>query len=820
MAVRVPWDHYEAALLLDYCIRVENNELSRIEAISIVSQLLRQRAINKGLDIDDVFRNENGISMQFSAMRNCYLGKKQGLTISKLFYEVVRLQKDCNEEFQQLLQERLQIMNTSTWQGFLLWLSERYPAKEKETLRSLILVNVLGRKSRVMKEPLGDICNSSKIEELEKTINSASSFGFQSKKNVVSVKHALHLYAEYLDEMKLTASDKEQEGVVSRDTIDDNDSIFTVDFRNALNYSHTKPVSCSYKGQLIKKNGWNAVFHALVQAVYQNYKDIFPVGQSLSASSRIDTGSSEEMIYPKEIADGIFLECNVNATGVVNKLRALMDYCKIDYSDIEIQYRSSEKHSDKKTHSEKITKPQWTPQFIEEVTRILSVKYKYGFRIGSPIEMMKIRNYAEAENLKLPLSDEELEKEILAAGVTIDGKVYVLRKELLEGLAAIIDEIFETGVVVIFLSSFAEKQSEWLEEHHITSETLLKEVLKRCKPSLYCGQNIITQGVRMTEHEAVVSEIHRVAGSDAIVWVTDLEEQLIYVPSEKIAWSLSASDEFVWISEGKYFRVSHFIYSDSEAENILSYVAEECESKGYASITDVPMGSIPEENYELSITALYSSIFNAILKEHYYLNGKILTKDQNGIDISVLLKAYCQDREECTVKEVMERAEELTGNINKQYSIIALYDTLIRADADRFVSEKSVNFNVDRIDKVLEEIIGNRFAPIRKVSTFALFPTCGINWNHYLLESFCYRFSKKYRLSVLNYNDKNAGIIAAIDLPLTYNEMLCEAAAMSDIDLEPEAVGEYLFTNGFTAKRKYSSMPEIIEKANIIREER
>ena len=43
---------------------------------------------------------------------------------------------------------------------------------------------------------------------------------------------------------------------------------------------------------------------------------------------------------------------------------------------------------------------------------------------------------------------------------------------------------------------------------------------------------------------------------------------------------------------------------------------------------------------------------------------------------------------------------------------------------------------------------------------------------------------------------------------------------MSDIDLEPEAVGEYLFTNGFTAKRKYSSMPEIIEKANIIREER
>jgi hypothetical protein len=74
-------------------------------------------------------------------------------------------------------------------------------------------------------------------------------------------------------------------------------------------------------------------------------------------------------------------------------------------------------------------------------------------------------------------------------------------------------------------------------------------------------------------------------------------------------------------------------------------------------------------------------------------------------------------------------------------------------------------------------------------------------------------------LSALNYNDKNAGIIAAIDLPLTYNEMLSEAVAKAEIELTPEAVGEYLFINGFTAKRKYSNMPEIIEKAKNIREE-
>jgi hypothetical protein len=144
---------------------------------------------------------------------------------------------------------------------------------------------------------------------------------------------------------------------------------------------------------------------------------------------------------------------------------------------------------------------------------------------------------------------------------------------------------------------------------------------------------------------------------------------------------------------------------------------------------------------------------------------------------------------------------------------------MVRIDVDRYVSENHVSFDIDKIDTLLAGIIGERFAPIRKVSTFALFPTCGLAWNHYLLESYCYRFSRKYRLSVLNYNDKNVGIIAASDLPLTYNEMLSEAAAKADIELTVESVSEYLFFNGFTAKRKYSNMPEIIKKAKKIREE-
>lgn len=64
MAERILWDEYEAAILLDALIQVLNGTISRSDAVSAVSAELRRRARRKGLKIDDVFRNENGISWQ------------------------------------------------------------------------------------------------------------------------------------------------------------------------------------------------------------------------------------------------------------------------------------------------------------------------------------------------------------------------------------------------------------------------------------------------------------------------------------------------------------------------------------------------------------------------------------------------------------------------------------------------------------------------------------------------------------------------------------------------------------------------------------
>ena len=70
MAERIAWDKYEAAILLEAVLRIDANVESKNDAIERVSKQLRSMAKNRGLSIDDVYRNTNGISMQMTAMKS------------------------------------------------------------------------------------------------------------------------------------------------------------------------------------------------------------------------------------------------------------------------------------------------------------------------------------------------------------------------------------------------------------------------------------------------------------------------------------------------------------------------------------------------------------------------------------------------------------------------------------------------------------------------------------------------------------------------------------------------------------------------------
>ena len=457
--------------------------------------------------------------------------------------------------------------------------------------------------------------------------------------------------------------------------------------------------------------------------------------------------------------------------------------------------------------------------YRDGVEQLLKSRFKYGFRLTSDMDIMRMRQFAEMAEIELPENDDTLKMLIAVVGFKVEDKVFVISDETIDFLKSVVEKYAGAGTQVFFYDALMVKEYDELMENQISSEDMLKELLMKHCPGYTFSKNFMAVGPKQTEMEAVVSEVKRVWGEGLLRTFEELDEMLPMVPLDKIKYMLSYSDLFVWNSQETYAYVGNVVISDEEADAIAGFVRSKCEINGFASLSDVPLGAIAEVNYELSNTALYAAIYNRVLHKKFTLNGKILTFPGKSLSAVFLVKTFCADKDECTFDELHEKVIELTGGTNRQIAFEAGYDTMIRIRQNRFVADRFVEFDVAAIDSLLDEIIDGDFTAIRGIATFAAFPVCGQVWNHYLLESYCHRYSKKYRLSVMNYNDKNAGIIVKKSSRLKYKDMLAIVASKADVPLTVESVGAYLCSAGYLAKSKYAGLGDIVDQAKVLREE-
>lgn len=113
MANRIPWDKYEVVILIDASIKVINKEITKQDAVKKVSLMLRTKAATSGIIIDNIFRNENGISMQMNIIMALIQNKSSGLhNASKLFCEMVNIYKSNPTLYLQVLTEAKGMIRT------------------------------------------------------------------------------------------------------------------------------------------------------------------------------------------------------------------------------------------------------------------------------------------------------------------------------------------------------------------------------------------------------------------------------------------------------------------------------------------------------------------------------------------------------------------------------------------------------------------------------------------------------------------------------------------------------------------------------------
>lgn len=819
------WDIYEAVILLDGYLEWLNTNQPKTKIIKRISADLRRMATNRGTEIDDIYRNEKGISYQIQSIDSAYKGKKVYVPATRLFEETIELYRTDAERYIEILEEAKSMVaaKQNNKEAFLVWAASVLPAQRCKWIEKNILkMEHFAVVFKLISGSIFDITDTAMLTTIYEAAGKNKIFQIKNRKLIKNINDDFQTYMQYCSQLSKKADQA-------------TDSDMLVIEPSAKSLSTFATLTEQEAGTTASKHSMsaNAPTSAACEAEFLAYlqntakladKTCVSYVSSIRSAERyaIDNGYLSYSLFNEDkekiiataselYSDSDFISYNDNQhnrfSAAINKL--------LEFIGADIPEKAAASLG--KRHDNQITAP---AEANSEIVAVLKQHYEYGFKYDSIRELMRFRQFADEMGITLPEEDEALKASILSSGTVIDDKVYYKSDDMLQELQRIVDDILSSGAVVIYYESLFENKQEWMESHVITSPDMLKEYLQYNISGCSFSKKFMVKGSRCSEKDAVTDELKRIWGAHPVESVYRLSDRLPYIPIGNIWRVISGNDLFVLASEGEYLFIDRFRITKDEEEDILDFVDEICEENGFASLCDVPLGSIEEENYELTQTAIYHAIYKKVLSGKYHLNGKILTKEKSDLDAVMLLKQYIKGKAECTFDEVSDKVVELTGGINRQYAFQALYDDMVRVDKNRFVANRLVNFSIDEIDTVLAGFITDNFCAIRDVTTFAMFPLCGQNWNHYLLESFCYKYSRKYSLHVIHFNDKNAGIIAEKDFNKKYNEMLAIALARTDVELSSEVIGQYLFNTGYMAKSKYAKLGEIAQRASELRKER
>ena len=451
-----------------------------------------------------------------------------------------------------------------------------------------------------------------------------------------------------------------------------------------------------------------------------------------------------------------------------------------------------------------------------------------GFRVKSTRELLLFRNYAEKENITLIEDDEALKKKIISSGFVLEEMVFVVSPQLLKLIREKLQEIYKSGAKIVFYEPLRKANREILETEHLYSLELFRDFLQNIPGMFFFSQEYFTFEP-LTEIEAITSDILRIWPEDRrVMSIDEIFEYLPYIPLENIKFSLLNNLKFVKLLRNRYFMTQKFIISEEERREILDFVTEACKTDGYVSLVKIPCENVKARNYELwEKDKIYTVIFNYVLRKNFKRHNKIVFSDKSEIDFITLLKHYLTGKKECSFDELAKLSEELTGRVNQARIFQVLFENMVRVDAKKFISEDQVNFNIDKIDEVLDFFIGDKkFISVKSIITFAMFPDCGRKWNLFLLESFCYRFSRKYSLVIYSkphgekycFNVRNIGFIAQKNISLSYNDLLAEVIGREDFQLTEKSVKKFLLDKGYVCNSKLKDISDIIKNSEKVRD--
>ncbi|MDR1897330.1 MAG: hypothetical protein LBR10_11130 [Prevotellaceae bacterium] len=271
------------------------------------------------------------------------------------------------------------------------------------------------------------------------------------------------------------------------------------------------------------------------------------------------------------------------------------------------------------------------------------------------------------------------------------------------------------------------------------------------------------------------------------------------------------------MSRETYSHIGKIKISAKEQDDIKKLVKKQISIHRFFSLNDIDITELGKCNPELSKTALHNAVYRLCLCDSYDKYGNIVTLKGTVLNASMIMEDYCRNRDKCTLNELIAFEKELCGASHRWLPMNTAYSVMVRVQENLFISEKDVNFDIEKIDKAIELFCVGDYIPLKMITSFSAFPYAGYQWNLFLLESFVRRFSRKFRFEVLAVNSKNAGAIVRKTRILNYHQIMANALAQSGIVLLENTTLIFLFEKGYIGRRSLAGIAGLIEEARKIR---
>lgn len=414
MAIRILWDEEEAAILLDALVRVLEEKITRDIAISEVSFKLRERAKRKGIKIDEIFRNKNGIQLQMSAMEYIFTNGKAGLNKGKvnLFQKIVDMYKTDRTSYEKLLEEaRQEVINKNSVQDdFFVWLATKIPATQLSDYYMLYAnIDSFCYSNNIIHQNLFDTRNLSEISAVIDTVNKNQEFRRKYRMSISKMATALKYYNDFLnihpelvnvntstivneqrEQSVITSSQQEISTISAKksntintiESLNENYQEYCLNFNENSTFIDTEPVTIIYfENEFPAYSNWKKTYAKIVTILQDDYPEIFIklLGKNIFGRGSADVGRGKDkylMYMPKEIGEDLYIETYYTISDIVKKIRTLLDMCNVDYENLKIKYR---KKQARKTVCEKSESQPLSPlKFEEKQEQVETVSKKTG----------------------------------------------------------------------------------------------------------------------------------------------------------------------------------------------------------------------------------------------------------------------------------------------------------------------------------------------------------------------------------------------------------------------------------------------------------